>query len=224
MSNIQYSTPIFFQNNTTLSGVLAKQEASGEALIPFYILDEQGQYAIFLEAANEYLVKQFDSLTDGSYVTVNASIHQFPNGHYFFAEGFNTPVTCISGNCIRVDEPRQVNERTVINFAIAQSTSKEDQGTIINCSYWFTASMNKIAQKIKVGAFLAVSGSTKVGSYTKDGVEVPTIKVDVRHIATPRSSSISSGIMPMTKPTLPTTSPASPAPKKEVVSGPAIDF
>jgi hypothetical protein len=207
MADNNFSNPMFFINSTTLAGVLTKGEIENN-LQTLYITNEKGQFPVF--AYGDYIIKAIDDVQDQSFVFLECSIRQFPNGHYLCAQSINITASVFAGNVIRVEEPKVVNDRTVINFALAQSTGKDDKGTIIDCAYWYDPNKSLVnVKKLVKGNHLTVSGTMKVGSYTKEGVEIPTIKIDVRHIASGRSNA-SNGILPTTMPSFKPAAPKAP--------------
>lgn len=73
----------------------------------------------------------------------------------------------------------QVGKKDVVNFTVACNGSRKDDPPVwASCALWGTRAV-KLAEYLKKGTRVFIRGEMKLGSYEKDGKQVPEVKVMV---------------------------------------------
>lgn len=108
-------------------------------------------------------------------------------------------INCItvSGNLGKDPELKEVGETSIVNFSVANNRRTKKGGEWIDHTNWlnvvaFGAQAKAIANNLKKGSQVAVTGELRIEQYTdKDGNKRQSIEVranDVQFLGTPKDS------------------------------------
>lgn len=87
------------------------------------------------------------------------------------------------GNLGKDPELKNVGQNQVASFSLAVRTGK-DETTWMNCAVWGKRAQTA-AEYLRKGAKITIAGQGKLESYTKDGVEKQSLKVNVTDFTLP---------------------------------------
>ena len=87
------------------------------------------------------------------------------------------------GNLGKDPELKNVGQNQVASFTLAARTGK-DETTWMSCAVWGKRAQTA-AEYLRKGAKITIAGQGKLESYTKDGVEKQSLKVNVTDFTLP---------------------------------------
>lgn len=87
------------------------------------------------------------------------------------------------GNLGKDPELKNVGQNQVTSFSLAVRTGK-DETTWMNCAVWGKRAQTA-AEYLRKGAKITIAGQGKLESYTKDGIEKQSLKVNITDFTLP---------------------------------------